>query len=82
MFASVVPWGYQGSVSTRTAQQRNQTTDPQAEILYPFALSLDHLHTITVSDDATYDTVASTLFNLRSELPHDPRIIPRPEAFR
>ncbi len=82
MFAPVVPWGYQGSVSTRRAQQRNQTTDPQAEILYPFALSLDHLHTITVSDGATHDIVAGTLFNLRSELPHDPRIIPRPEAFR
>jgi hypothetical protein len=82
MFAQVVPWGYQGSASTRTAQQRNQTTDPQAEILYPFALSLDYLHTITVGDGATHDTVAGTLFNLRSELPREPDIVLTPEAFR
>jgi len=79
MFAPVVPWGYQGSVCTRSGQQSNRTTDPQAEVLYPAALSLDHLHTITVGDEDTYDTVIGALASFPD---HDPNITLKPEAFR
>lgn len=61
MFAPEVPWGYEGSVSIRGSRQPHQTTDPQAEILYPSALSLDHLRTVTVSDDATLDAAEAAL---------------------
>ena len=81
MFAPQVPWGYYGSFRIRYGQEPSETTDPQAEILYPFALSLDHLHTITVGDDATHDTVAGILFNLRHKLPRKPDIVQAPEAF-
>ena len=78
MFAPEVPWGYYGSTSDRQHRARNQTTDPQAEVLYLFELSLDHLHTITVGDEDTYDTVRATLYHF----PHDPEVVISPEAFR
>ena len=79
MFAPDIPWGYHGRVYTRIRQRSNQTTDPQAEVLYPSALSLDHLHTITVRDEGTYDTVVGALANFPRHTPH---IDPRPEAFQ
>ncbi len=79
MFATEIPWGYQGSVCTRIGRQSNQTTDPQAEVLYPSALSLDHLHTITVGDEDTYDTVVGALANFPNYTPY---IALKPEAFR
>ena len=78
LFAPRVPWGHYDSVSNRHGRAPNQTTDPQAEVLYPFELSLDHLHTITVSDDGTYETVKAIL----SHFPHDPEVVITPEAFR
>lgn len=79
MFAPVVPWGYKGSTSIRMGQQSNQTTDPQAEVLYPSALSLDHLHTITVGDEDTRYTVVGALASFPH---HDLKITLKPEAFR
>lgn len=78
MFAPIVPWGHQGSICTRNGRQPNQTTDPQAEVLYPAALSLDHLHTITVGNEDTYDTVIGALASFPD---HDPAIVQAPEAF-
>lgn len=57
MFASEVPWGYHGYVHTRYGRNQNQTTDPQAEVLYPFELSTGYLNTITVSDEETEESV-------------------------
>lgn len=79
MFAPEIPWGYQGSTSIRGEQQSNQTTDPQAEVLYPSVLSLDHLHTITVGDEAAYDTVVGALASFPL---HTPEIALKPEAFQ
>lgn len=79
MFAPEVPWGYQGSTSIRSEQQSNQTTDPQAEVLYPSELSLDHLHTITVRDEDTYDSVVAALASFPD---HQPEITLNPKAFR
>lgn len=81
MFATRIA-GYQGHIGTRAKRRRNQTTDHQAEALYPFALSLDHLRTITVSNEATFDAVAASLGVFRRKLPRKPDIVLAPEAFR
>lgn len=78
MFAEEVPWGHHGSIHFRFAYESDRTTDPQAEVLYPFELSLDHLHTITVRDEETYEAVVAT----KANLPHPSEIAHRPEAFR
>ena len=58
MFAEKVSVGSLRETSTSvTTYEPNQTTDPQAEVLYPFELSLDHLHTITAGDEETYEAV-------------------------
>ena len=77
MFASEVPGRY-GSISTRRDCQRRDTTDPQAEVLYPFELPLEHLHTVTVPDDAVRDAVEGAL----AHFPSEPMIEKDPEAFR
>lgn len=78
MFAPSVPWGYYDSVCVRSNRARNQTTDPQAEVLYPSELSLDHLHTITVADEDTYESARAIL----SHFPHDAEVAITPEAFQ
>ena len=79
MFAPQVPWGKYGSVHNRSAYRRpNQTTNPQAEVLYPLELSLDYLHGITVADEDTYETVEAVLVHF----PYRPRITIDLEAFR
>ena len=68
-----------GSVQApATFERRNQTTDPQAEVLYPFELSLDHLGTVTVADEDTYETVQGgpLLLPPRSRSRHQPGGIP------
>lgn len=77
MFAPQVPWGNQGSIYTRTNQNSNQPTDPQAEILYPFELSLEYLKTLIVRDELTYEEV----FGICSHFPYDPCIAIKPGAF-
>ena len=74
MFVERVPWGHLESVCLRYGIESNRTTDPQAEVLYPFELPLDHLHTITVRDEETYEAVvaAKTTFPHRSEISHLP----------
>ena len=78
MFAPQVPWGYQGSIHTRIKQGSNQPTDPQAEVLYPFELSLEYLKTLIVRDELTYEEV----FGISSHFPYDPSITIKPEAFK
>ena len=78
MFDPEVQWGYRGSIRDRRGRARNQTTDPQAEVLHPFELALDHLHRITVGDEETYEAVQAILYHF----PHDPEVVINPEAFR
>ena len=77
MFAAEVPRRY-GSLNTRRGCQLRDTTDPQAEVLYPFKLSLKHLHTVTVPDDNVHHAVKAA----RSHFRYAPRIKKNPEAFR
>ena len=70
--------GYSGQISTRNGLQPNQPTDHQAEVLYPSALSLDYLQSITVGDEAAIEAVDGALSHSSLE----PRIVPEPEAFR
>ena len=78
MFAEKVPWGQYGDVHFRYAYDPDRTTDPQAEVLYPFELPLDYLHTITVRDDETREAVVAA----KANLPHHSEIANRSEAFR
>ena len=78
LFNEIVPWGRRGSLHIRSHQEPHETTDPQAEVLYPFELSLKHLRTVTVADDDAYDAVEAAL----SLFPHEPKITLDPEAFR
>ncbi len=80
MFAQAVPWGRRGSVSIRSSQRPHETTDPQAEVLYPRALSLKHLHTITVADEGARESVDGALA-IFPDIPR-PKIELDPEAFR
>lgn len=77
MFAPKVA-GWYGHPVVRGERPSNQTTDPQAEVLYPFELPLTHLHTVTVSDDDGYEAVEAAL----SHFPYAPMIERDPEAFR
>ena len=78
MFAPMVPLATSTVEHPRDRRAPDQTTDPQAEVLYPFELSLDHLHTVTVRDGETHDAVFSAL----NPFPHQPKIELDPEAFR
>lgn len=78
MFAEKVPWGHYESVCLRFGTESNRTTDPQAEVLYPFELPLDHLHTITVRDEETREAVVAA----KTPFPHDSEIAQLPGAFR
>ena len=77
MFAASVPGRY-GSPTTRGDHGPHETTDPQAEVLYPFELPLEHLHRVTVPDDDVKDAVKA----VRSHFRHKPKIKKDPEAFR
>ena len=77
MFAAEVPGRYQ-RLNTRNHRAPYQTTDPQAEVLYPFELSLKHLHTVTVPDDHVHKAAEAA----RSHFRHKPKIKKDPEAFR
>ena len=77
LFAPDVP-RWHANRTVRRNRQPYETTDPQAEVLYPFELSLEHLHTVTVPDDDVEDAVEAT----RSHFHHEPMIITDPEAFR
>lgn len=77
MFAPRVPWGNRGSTHTRGGRAPNHTTDPQAEVLYPYRLSLDYLQRILVEDEATLETVQAILTHFPRKAP----IVLVPEAF-
>lgn len=70
LFAPQVPWGHYGSVSTRYGRSDDQPTNPQAEVLYPFELPLDFLHTVTVGDNDTYESVEAIMVHF----PHAAKI--------
>ena len=77
LFAPKVASWY-GQPVTRSDRSPFQTTDPQAEVLYPYELSLKHLHTVTVADDDACEAVEAAL----SHFPYAPKIKKDTEAFR
>ena len=77
LFAPTVAGRY-GHPVNRGDRPANRTTDPQAEVLYPFELALEHLHTVTVPDDDAEDAVDAAL----SHFPPEPKVKLDPEAFR
>ena len=62
----------------RIAKELAWTTDRQAEILYPFALSCQHLQRIDVQVDETGDTIKAALEILGRNVP----VCYAPEVFR
>ena len=70
--------GWYGHLTKRNDKPSHHTTDPQAEVLYPFELPITHLHEITVGNDDAYETVIAAL----SHFPIEPRVAINPEAFR
>ena len=77
LFASDVPRWHKNRMVRRN-RQPYETTDPQAEVLYPFELSLEHLHSVTVPDDDQEDAVDAALCHFQ----YAPKIKKNPEAFR
>ena len=77
LFAPSVAGRYR-RLTKRDDKPQNRTTDPQAEVLYPFELPLTHLHEITVANDDAYEAVIAAL----SHFPNEPRVEINLEAFR
>lgn len=77
MFAPTVP-GWYGHPIARSSRPPSQTTDPQGEVLYPFSLSLRHLHTITANNEGAYEDAQDAL----SIYPKEPTMNLEPEALR
>ncbi|HTF95489.1 MAG TPA: DarT ssDNA thymidine ADP-ribosyltransferase family protein [Cellvibrio sp.] len=60
MFLPEVEWGYYGAKKRRTKNHRPQdTTDIQAEVLYPAEVSIEHLRKVYVSCNDDQDNVCS-----------------------
>jgi hypothetical protein len=78
MFAPEVQWGHYGSVSTRRNRSPSQTTNPQAEILYPLELSLEHIQAVVVEDESVLETAQGILTHFSA---HQPTVVLDPEAF-
>lgn len=70
--------GRYGRVTQRNSKPANRTTDPQAEVLYPFELPLTHLHTISAPVDEVYEAAVAAL----THSSYEPRVVIDPEAFR
>lgn len=70
--------GLYGTLSKRNGIPPNRTTDPQAEVLYPFELSLTNLHKITTLTDDGYEAAVAAL----THFPYERRVEIDPEAFR
>lgn len=77
LFRDSIPWGYYGSVHRRRrATPVTYTTDPQAEVLYPWALSLECLAGIYVQDEACLEQIEGLLgvFDLNVEPELSPEV--------
>lgn len=62
MFSNDVEWGYYGCIKTRGKRHApSDTTDVQAEVLYPKQLSIDYLQRIYVSSEEDQDQVCGVL---------------------
>lgn len=80
LFAAQVEWGYYGSHKVRYPNMPDWfTTDPQAEVLYPDQLALEHrLQAVYVGDPEHTDHVHGLIQTL--DVP-DVDVIYRPEVF-
>jgi hypothetical protein len=60
LFEPSVPWGHHGSVHYRSSTTPSSfTTDPQAEVLYPAQVPINHLQKVYVRDPDHIDYVRS-----------------------
>jgi hypothetical protein len=81
LFAPSVEWGYFGNHKRRyDSMPASWTTDPQAEVLYPEQLSIEHLQAIYVLDGEHVDYI-NGLFGVFSGVPHVPVAV-RPKVFQ
>ena len=72
IFGPRIPWGPYSSVHYRTADMpTNLPTDPQAEILYPESVSIDHLRAIYVRDAEHLGEIAAFRAAFDRTSPHD-----------
>lgn len=79
LFRESIPWGYYGSIRRRREDAPpHHTTDPQAEVLYPGALSLEHLVGIYVQDESCLEQIDGLLAVF--DLDVEPELAP--EVFR
>lgn len=79
-WSASVPWGWYGSRSYRHAYvPANRPTDPQAEVLYPIAVSLDFLQAVYVREEEHIDDVEGWKAATGNE--HVP-VSCRPEVFK
>lgn len=77
LFADRVAWGLYGSVHHRPANKPSHlTTDPQAEVLYPKAVSLEYARAIYVPEDALSDDVAGIVGAVGPSSPVDLSTLP------
>ena len=77
LFAPTVAGRY-GQPVARANRSPRETTDLQAEVLYPFELSLEHLHTVTTPDEDVCESAEAA----QSHFAAKPKIDLNPEAFR
>lgn len=69
MFSDVVPWGHYGSNRSRVnSMPSNQTTDVQAEVLYPGKVSIERLSAIYVAEEEYIDQTHAILSTLPTPL--------------
>jgi hypothetical protein len=79
--AESVEWGYYGSLKRRyVGMPEAWTTDPQAEVLYPDQVDLQHLTAIYVNEEEQIDDVCSTtrLWRGTESIP----VLHKPEIFQ
>lgn len=81
IFAPSVPWGWYGSVSTRSqSTPNNASTNDQAEVLYPGSLPLEYLRAIYTPGEDHIDQIESW-FDVFENTPRVP-VESRPEIFQ
>lgn len=70
LFGRRIEWGHHGSVHVRPDDApQHRTTDPQAEVLYPGAIALQHLRAVYVGEDQYRDLVVAWCDVLGRTLP-------------
>ena len=69
MFAASVPGTYNSTIFRSRSLGDSETTSDQAEVLYPGALSIDHLTAVYFAEQEHADMFVAQATTLRTELP-------------